>query len=142
MTSSSGNVRFEHAHDDHDDGNFPGPVPCERAPVANPSHQKPKPDGKRGRFGISIEPRVRRPQANGTDNVMLEISDHRALGLQLDLFHLQEEAPGMVFWHPRGLAMYRALENAVRSWTLAAGFEEVKTPELIRSAIWEQSGHW
>lgn len=73
---------------------------------------------------------------------MLEISDHRALGLQLDLFHLQEEAPGMVFWHPRGLAMYRALENAVRSWTLAAGFEEVKTPELIRSAIWEQSGHW
>jgi threonyl-tRNA synthetase len=60
----------------------------------------------------------------------------------MDLFHLQEEAPGMVFWHPRGFAMYRALESAVRSWTLAAGFEEVKTPELIRSAIWEQSGHW
>ena len=48
----------------------------------------------------------------------------------------------MVFWHPRGYAMYRALEGAVRSWTLASGFEEVKTPELIRSAIWEQSGHW
>ncbi len=48
----------------------------------------------------------------------------------------------MVFWHPRGFAMYRALESAVRAWTLAAGFEEVKTPELIRSAIWEQSGHW
>jgi len=48
----------------------------------------------------------------------------------------------MVFWHPRGYAMYRALESAVRSWTVASGFEEVKTPELIRSAIWEQSGHW
>ena len=73
---------------------------------------------------------------------MLEVLDHRALGQQMDLFHLQEEAPGMVFWHPRGFAMYRALESAVRSWTLAAGFQEVKTPELIRSAIWEQSGHW
>ncbi len=60
----------------------------------------------------------------------------------MDLFHLQEEAPGMVFWHPRGFAMYRALESAVRAWTLASGFEEVKTPELIRSAIWERSGHW
>jgi len=69
-------------------------------------------------------------------------SDHRNLGQKLDLFHLQEEAPGMVFWHPRGYAMYRALEAAVRAWTLSAGFEEVKTPELIRSAIWEQSGHW
>jgi len=73
---------------------------------------------------------------------MLEPSDHRILGQQLDLFHLQEEAPGMVFWHPRGYAMYRALESAVRSWTVASGFEEVRTPELLRSAIWEQSGHW
>ena len=73
---------------------------------------------------------------------MLESSDHRILGQQLDLFHLQEEAPGMVFWHPRGYAMYRALESAVRSWTASSGFEEVKTPELLRSAIWEQSGHW
>ena len=48
----------------------------------------------------------------------------------------------MVFWHPRGYALYRALESAVRAWTAASGFEEVKTPELIRSAIWEQSGHW
>jgi len=48
----------------------------------------------------------------------------------------------MVFWHPRGYAMYRALESAVRSWTVASGFEEVRTPELLRSAIWEQSGHW
>jgi threonyl-tRNA synthetase len=73
---------------------------------------------------------------------MLDPSDHRTLGQQLDLFHFQEEAPGMVFWHPRGYAMYRALENAVRAWTSSAGFEEVKTPELMRSAIWEQSGHW
>jgi threonyl-tRNA synthetase len=73
---------------------------------------------------------------------MLEANDHRILGQQLDLFHLQEEAPGMVFWHPRGYAMYRALEGAIRAWTVQAGFEEVRTPELIRSAIWEQSGHW
>jgi len=69
-------------------------------------------------------------------------SDHRILGQELDLFHLQEEAPGMVFWHPRGYAVYRALEAAIRVWTSSSGFEEVKTPELIRSAIWEQSGHW
>jgi len=73
---------------------------------------------------------------------MLEQSDHRVIGQELDLFHLQEEAPGMVFWHPRGFATYRALESAIRNWTLAQGFEEVRTPELLRSAIWEQSGHW
>jgi threonyl-tRNA synthetase len=73
---------------------------------------------------------------------MLVATDHRILGQELDLFHLQEEAPGMVFWHPRGFAMYRALECAIRAWTVSAGFEEVKTPELLRSAIWEQSGHW
>ena len=73
---------------------------------------------------------------------MLDQSDHRALGQRLDLFHLQDEAPGMVFWHPRGFAMYRALESAVRAWTVASGFEEVRTPELLRSAIWERSGHW
>jgi threonyl-tRNA synthetase len=68
--------------------------------------------------------------------------DHRSLGHRLDLFHLQEEAPGMVFWHPRGYALYRALEAVVRAWTAKDGFEEVRTPELLRSAIWEQSGHW
>jgi threonyl-tRNA synthetase len=73
---------------------------------------------------------------------MLDHSDHRILGQRLDLFHLQEEAPGMVFWHPRGYAVYRALESMVRAWTLRSGFEEVKTPELMRSVIWEQSGHW
>jgi threonyl-tRNA synthetase len=73
---------------------------------------------------------------------MLESSDHRVLGQQLDLFHLQEEAPGMVFWHPRGYALYRALEAVVRTWTARDGFEEVRTPELLRSAIWDRSGHW
>jgi threonyl-tRNA synthetase len=73
---------------------------------------------------------------------MLESCDHRVLGQQLDLFHLQEEAPGMVFWHPRGYALYRALEAVVRTWTARDGFEEVRTPELLRSAIWERSGHW
>ncbi len=48
----------------------------------------------------------------------------------------------MVFWHPRGYALYRALESVVRAWTARDGFEEVRTPELLRSAVWEQSGHW
>jgi threonyl-tRNA synthetase len=69
-------------------------------------------------------------------------NDHRIIGQRLDLFHLQEEAPGMVFWHPRGYALYRALESVVRAWTAQDGFEEVRTPELLRSTIWEQSGHW
>lgn len=69
-------------------------------------------------------------------------NDHRIIGQQQDLFHLQEEAPGMVFWHPRGYAMYRALEGVVRAWTARDGFQEVRTPELLRSSIWEQSGHW
>jgi threonyl-tRNA synthetase len=73
---------------------------------------------------------------------MLDPSDHRIIGQRLDLFHLQEEAPGMVFWHPRGYAAYRALESVVRTWTAQDGFEEVRTPELLRRAIWEQSGHW
>jgi threonyl-tRNA synthetase len=73
---------------------------------------------------------------------MLDAADHRIIAQKLDLFHLQEEAPGMVFWHPRGFAVYRALESVVRAWTARDGFEEVRTPELLRCAIWEQSGHW
>lgn len=68
--------------------------------------------------------------------------DHRKLAKQLDLFHLQEEAVGSIFWHPRGYAMYRALENYIRSKVLRSGYYEVKTPQLMSKSIWETSGHW
>lgn len=70
------------------------------------------------------------------------VNDHRILGQKLDLFHMQEEAPGMVFWHPRGLSMYRVLEAAVRRQCEKQGYQEVKSPQLLRRSIWESSGHW
>jgi threonyl-tRNA synthetase len=73
---------------------------------------------------------------------MLQDHDHRKLAQRLDLFHFQEEAPGMVFWHPRGLRLYRLLEDAARAQLNAHGYAEVKTPQLIRRPIWEASGHW
>ncbi len=73
---------------------------------------------------------------------MLNDDDHRKLGQRLGLFHFQEEAPGMAFFHPRGLLLYRLLEEASRSATRAAGYQEVRTPQLLRQAIWEASGHW
>lgn len=73
---------------------------------------------------------------------MLDHHDHRAVGPRLGLFHLQDEAPGMVFWHPRGLVLVRALEEAVRRRTLAEGYREVRTPQLLRKSLWEASGHW
>ena len=73
---------------------------------------------------------------------MLDDNDHRSLGKRLDLFHFREEAPGMVFWHPKGLVLYRLLEAAVRSHFRAAGYEEVRTPEVLRAPVWEASGHW
>ncbi|HEY5936458.1 MAG TPA: aminoacyl--tRNA ligase-related protein, partial [Kofleriaceae bacterium] len=72
----------------------------------------------------------------------LPSDDHRALGARLDLYHLQDEAPGMVFWHPRGFTLYRLLEQAARDHVLAAGYREVRTPQLLRRPVWEQSGHW
>jgi threonyl-tRNA synthetase len=68
--------------------------------------------------------------------------DHRRLGRELDLFHLQEAAQGSVFWHPRGYVIYRALEDYMRRAIAAAGYQEIKTPQLIDVAQWEQSGHW
>lgn len=73
---------------------------------------------------------------------MLDEHDHRALGQRLDLFHLQEEAPGMVFWHPRGLILYRLLEAHVRRRMEAEGYREVRTPQLFSQPLWERSGHW
>lgn len=72
---------------------------------------------------------------------MSERDDHRRIGRALDLFHLQEEAPGAVFWHPRGLAIVRALEEHVRRVVRADGYEEVRTPQVMARRIWEESGH-
>jgi len=68
--------------------------------------------------------------------------DHRKLGRQLDLFHLQEEAVGQVFWHPKGWTLYRTLENYVRRELEATGYVEVRTPLLVDRKLWEESGHW
>jgi len=75
-------------------------------------------------------------------NSLLDAHDHRALGPRLGLFHLQEEAPAMVFWHPKGLILVRALEDAARRRASADGYHEVRTPQLLRQPIWEASGHW
>ncbi len=68
--------------------------------------------------------------------------DHRRIGREMSLFHLQEEAPGMVFWHPQGWTVYRALEDYMRRRLTAAGYREVKSPQLIDRKLWEASGHW
>lgn len=68
--------------------------------------------------------------------------DHRVLGRAMGLFHLQEEAAGMVFWHAPGWTLYRALESYMRRRLQAAGYEEVKTPQLVERRLWEMSGHW
>ena len=68
--------------------------------------------------------------------------DHRRLGREMQLFHLQDEAPGMVFWHPNGWSLYRAVEDYMRRRLTAAEYREVKTPQLIDRKLWEASGHW
>ena len=71
-----------------------------------------------------------------------EKRDHRRIGRELDLFHLQEEAPGQVFWHPKGWTMFRILENFIRSRLEPAGYDEVKTPQLVDQSLFKASGHW
>ena len=71
-----------------------------------------------------------------------EKRDHRRLGREMDLFHLQEEGPGMVFWHPKGWTLYRTMEAYMRRRLDAAGYVEVRTPQLMDRALWEASGHW
>ncbi len=68
--------------------------------------------------------------------------DHRKLGQEMDLFHLQQEAHGSVFWHPNGYVIYRALEDYMRRAVNASGSKEVKTPQVMDARQWEQSGHW
>ena len=71
-----------------------------------------------------------------------EKRDHRRLGREMELFHLQEEAQGSVFWHPNGYIIYHELENYIRRRLRSSGYREVKTPQLLDSKFWEQSGHW
>src|ERR1700722_8161897 len=71
-----------------------------------------------------------------------EKRDHRKIGQQMDLFHIQEEGKGMVFWHPKGWTLYRTVQNYVRRRIELAGYEEVKTPQILDRSFWEQSGHW
>ena len=71
-----------------------------------------------------------------------EKRDHRRLGKEMHLFHLQEEGPGMVFWHPKGWALYLALERYMRRRLEVGGYVEVKTPQLMDRSLWEASGHW
>ena len=71
-----------------------------------------------------------------------ERRDHRKLGRELDLFHLQEEAVGSVFWHPKGWTLYRAIEDYMRRRLERAGYQEVRTPQLLDRSLWEASGHW
>ena len=71
-----------------------------------------------------------------------ERRDHRRLGREMDLFHFQEEAAGMAFWHPKGWTLYRTVEAYMRRKLEAAGYVEVKTPQLVDRKLWEASGHW
>ncbi len=68
--------------------------------------------------------------------------DHRKIGKKLDLFHLQEEAPGMVFWHPNGWTMYQVVEQYMRQKQREHGYQEIKTPMVVDRSLWEKSGHW
>ena len=71
-----------------------------------------------------------------------EKRDHRKLGQQLDLFHFQDEAPGSVFWHPKGWRLFQSLINYMRDRQERAGYVEVNTPDVMDRALWETSGHW
>ena len=71
-----------------------------------------------------------------------EKRDHRKIGRAMDLFHMQEEGKGMVFWHPKGWTLYRTLESYIRRRLDADGYLEVKTPQVLDKVLWEKSGHW
>jgi len=71
-----------------------------------------------------------------------EKRDHRKLGKQLDLFHMQDEAPGMVFWHPKGWAIWQVIEQYMRRVYRENGYQEIRCPQIIDRVLWEKSGHW
>ena len=71
-----------------------------------------------------------------------ERRDHRRLAKKLDLFHTQEEAPGMIFWHPNGMVVYRLIESYIAKLMREHGYSEIRTPQLLDRSLWEKSGHW
>ncbi|GAB4187825.1 MAG: threonine--tRNA ligase [Wenzhouxiangellaceae bacterium] len=71
-----------------------------------------------------------------------EKRDHRRLGKQLELFHMQEEAPGMVFWHPKGWTLWQVVEQYIRGVYRASGYQEVRCPQILDVSLWKRSGHW
>jgi threonyl-tRNA synthetase len=71
-----------------------------------------------------------------------EKRDHRKLGKQLDLFHMQDDGPGMVFWHPRGWSLWQEIEQYMRAKFVQHGYQEVRTPTIMDKTLWEKSGHW
>ena len=71
-----------------------------------------------------------------------EKRDHRKIGKEMNLFHFQDDAPGMVFWHPAGWTVYRELQNYMRMMQAKNGYEEIRTPEILDRKLWEKSGHW
>lgn len=71
-----------------------------------------------------------------------EKRDHRKLGKQLDFFHMQDDAPGMVFWHPKGWALWQQIEQYMRQMFIDYGYQEVRTPSVLDKSLWEKSGHW
>ena len=87
------------------------------------------------------------PDSKDLDNYLLqqeeaEKRDHRKLGRQLDLFHFQEEAPGMVFWHPKGWSIYSVLKNFIKEKQDEFDYQEINTPQIVDRKLWEASGHW
>ena len=71
-----------------------------------------------------------------------EKRDHRKLGKQLDYFHMQDDAPGMVFWHPRGWSIWQEVEQYMRKMFSEYNYQEVRTPTIMDKALWEKSGQW
>jgi len=72
----------------------------------------------------------------------MEQNDHRIIARRLGLYHMEEDAPGMVYWHGPGLRIYRKLEEHIRSWMRSLGYQEVRSPQLLPRSLWEKSGHW
>ena len=71
-----------------------------------------------------------------------EKRDHRRIGRELDLFHIQEEGPGLVFWHPKGWAIWQVIEQYMRGIYRASGYQEVRGPQVLDVSLWKKSGHW
>lgn len=80
--------------------------------------------------------------ANKLGDFTMEQHDHRVLGESLDLFHFSDQAPGVVFWHPRGYALYQAVESYMRRRVMGSGYAEVRSPMMMARSIWQDSGHW